>query len=739
LAAANLGLQGMQAGNAALNTGIAGAQTGLQGVGQGVNAGQYGLAGLNQAGQQATNLANIGTQQLGAEQGVIGTQAQQGATQQAQQQNIINQAIQNYATAQQYPFMQLGLLNSMLRGLPMQQASTSMYQAAPSTVSQLAGLGTAGLGLSSLMGKTSGSKRGGLQEDKVERYDVGGAIPMKMMNNQQLQQVQQSPSESAIAKIVAQGQLGLNNYMNSNPQAAKVMSQPLPQPQGLPPQQQVAQMDPNRTGLGAIGTGDMTRMAGGGILAFADGEKVPKADPLSPADVAYDQALHDSWLAKAAGTGLDYTVGLPITAGKALLGSLSGLYESAHPTYDKSGNIVKKESKKVDKEAEFQKSTEAGIAAYNALQDQKKAQAQAAVQAANPAAVNANGLAFDKMMANNPSNMIADANAAPPAAGLPGAGNPGAGTPSPVAAPKAAPAGIPMPAAPQAAPQEEYKIIHTQFGDVSVPASSPLAGLDLTKGNASTAIEKDVQSLMKSIEERKARAKDEALIRAGLGMMSAPARTGHNWADALTNLGVAGTGALNYLSAQEDENTKDLSKINTLKYEAAKADQARDLGLIGNIATLQQSKDIKDQQMALQEKMHRETLAASAQNLQARLAEINANKQLSREEKEREQQRLMTATASGELTRIQNSAYTTISKMHPELPADEIQRQADVYTYNVMSKGPYASMLNLPKPSDTPITPEKQPSWWDKHFGGTQTASAPQQSSVYSQVKASQQ
>ena len=58
----------------------------------------------------------------------------------------MNQAIQNYATAQQYPEQQLSFMNSMLRGLPTQQTTTATYQAAPSTVNQITGLGIAGLG-----------------------------------------------------------------------------------------------------------------------------------------------------------------------------------------------------------------------------------------------------------------------------------------------------------------------------------------------------------------------------------------------------------------------------------------------------------------------------------------------------------------------------------------------------------------------------------------------------------------
>jgi len=91
--------------------------------------------GYNNAFQGATNQYNTG----------IGQLMQMGGQQQQLEQNKINQAIQNYSMGQQYPQQQLAFMNSMLRGLPLQTATTSAYQAPPSTASQVAGLGTAGI------------------------------------------------------------------------------------------------------------------------------------------------------------------------------------------------------------------------------------------------------------------------------------------------------------------------------------------------------------------------------------------------------------------------------------------------------------------------------------------------------------------------------------------------------------------------------------------------------------------
>jgi hypothetical protein len=116
-----------------------GANLGMQGYGTA-------LQGLGQANQAAGTLGQLGTQQLGAQTNIAQLQSQVGAQQQAQEQQKINQSIQDYATAQQYPYMQLGIMNAMLRGLPLQSTTTQSYQAQPSTGQQLLGYGLGALG-----------------------------------------------------------------------------------------------------------------------------------------------------------------------------------------------------------------------------------------------------------------------------------------------------------------------------------------------------------------------------------------------------------------------------------------------------------------------------------------------------------------------------------------------------------------------------------------------------------------
>jgi hypothetical protein len=157
------GIQGSQAGMQGAGLGLQGVDRQLAGTGQGMQGAQVGLqgvtgaqAGYGLANQAAANLSNIGTAQLGAQTGILGLQNQIGGQQQAQNQQYINQAIQNYAQAQEAPMTSLNQYNALLRGYAVPGQTTSQYQAAPPLVNQVAGLGTAGIGalaLNNAMGK----------------------------------------------------------------------------------------------------------------------------------------------------------------------------------------------------------------------------------------------------------------------------------------------------------------------------------------------------------------------------------------------------------------------------------------------------------------------------------------------------------------------------------------------------------------------------------------------------------
>jgi len=123
-----------------------GLQGAMQGAGlglQGIGAQQAGYSGANQA---AGILGQLGQTQYGQQMGILEGQNRFGQQQQQMEQQKINQAISDYATAQQYPMMQLGFMSNMLRGLPMQATTTQTYQAQPGMGQQALGYGLGALG-----------------------------------------------------------------------------------------------------------------------------------------------------------------------------------------------------------------------------------------------------------------------------------------------------------------------------------------------------------------------------------------------------------------------------------------------------------------------------------------------------------------------------------------------------------------------------------------------------------------
>ena len=103
---------------------------------------------------------------------------QYGQQQTQREQDIINQAVQNYANAQQYPMQQLGMYNALLRGYNTPTSASTQYQAAPSAMSQVGGLAATALGA---YGAGGGFKRkGGAIKEKT--YKAGGLVDLAIAN-----------------------------------------------------------------------------------------------------------------------------------------------------------------------------------------------------------------------------------------------------------------------------------------------------------------------------------------------------------------------------------------------------------------------------------------------------------------------------------------------------------------------------------------------------------------------------
>jgi hypothetical protein len=105
-----------------------------------------GLQGLQTALTGAGQLGTLGQNQYGQTMGINQLQSAYGGQQQQQVQNMLNNQYQDYLGYQNYPYKQLGFMSDMLRGLPLTQQSSTIYQPPPSMGSQVAGLGAVAAG-----------------------------------------------------------------------------------------------------------------------------------------------------------------------------------------------------------------------------------------------------------------------------------------------------------------------------------------------------------------------------------------------------------------------------------------------------------------------------------------------------------------------------------------------------------------------------------------------------------------
>jgi len=125
-----------------------------------------GLQGLQTALTSANALGSLGNQQYQQNMGINALQNQYGLQQQAQMQKDIDTKYQDFQNYQNYPYKQLGFMSDIIRGVPLTQTGSSVYQAPPSTAQNIASLGLGAAGVSKLWGGANGgvamSSGGGL-------------------------------------------------------------------------------------------------------------------------------------------------------------------------------------------------------------------------------------------------------------------------------------------------------------------------------------------------------------------------------------------------------------------------------------------------------------------------------------------------------------------------------------------------------------------------------------------------
>jgi len=125
-----------------------------------------GLQGLQTALSGAQGLGQLGQQQYQQNMGINALQNQYGLQQQAQMQKDVDTKYQDFLNFQNYPYKQLGFMSDIIRGAPLTQTGSALYQAPPSTAQNVMSLGLGAAGISKLAGMANGgvamSKGGGL-------------------------------------------------------------------------------------------------------------------------------------------------------------------------------------------------------------------------------------------------------------------------------------------------------------------------------------------------------------------------------------------------------------------------------------------------------------------------------------------------------------------------------------------------------------------------------------------------
>jgi len=292
--------------------GLAGLQAGEQSRQFGANLGMQGAGMLGQLGGQ---FGQLGQQAFGQQAGALQAQQQAGAIQQAQTQQQRDQAYEEFMRQQLYPQSQLQFLSSLLRGsVVAPQQTMYSYQAQPSMVSQIGGLGLGALGMS----KAFGAKEGG----EVPGYADGGVTGGKdglasnvakltkfLLSSQNPEQDVRRMSGTPIEKYLALQKVQQLRGATQNQAALD---------RGVP---QGTVMD--EMGLAGMDAGVMEEpYAGGGIVAFQYGgssmgaemgEMIEQEPPRKPTPEEVDAAIAAR---RARGENLGLAQILDIQSGK---------------------------------------------------------------------------------------------------------------------------------------------------------------------------------------------------------------------------------------------------------------------------------------------------------------------------------------------------------------------------------------------------------------------------------------
>jgi len=221
----------------------------------------YGMQGLQTGLQAAGQLGQLGQQQFGQGMDINKLQSAYGGQQQQLEQQGLSQSYQDFLNQQNYPYKQLGFMSDILRGTPTGSSSSmNMYQAPPSMLGQLGGLGLGAYGVSQLMKAEGGSVHDYADGGEVNTYagDQGSVTSEEniadiadSLSDQQLQVAYQNAQARRDVNAIKAIETELAQRASDRSGMSSAFNQ-------LPPNAQENMYE-------------VARGANGGIVAFADG------------------------------------------------------------------------------------------------------------------------------------------------------------------------------------------------------------------------------------------------------------------------------------------------------------------------------------------------------------------------------------------------------------------------------------------------------------------------------------
>ena len=259
-----------------------------------------GLRGYGIAGQMAGTLGQLGQTQFGQQQGAIQAQAAAGAQQQAQAQQGLTQAYQDFLTQRGYPQQQLAFMSDILRGVPLGQQTQVQYQAPPPMASQLAQLGLGAYGVSQMMKKDGGiikMAEGGIADAAPSGYHVPPEKLMGMMDKMSTEQLQAvgENAQNAVTLGLVQAEMAKRQAMANG----QILAQEVPEGTVKDAMMGIDQVPMDERMFADTTVGEYVPeepkeepvLRSGGIVAFAKGKEV-KETPAAPDDIAALRAMN---------------------------------------------------------------------------------------------------------------------------------------------------------------------------------------------------------------------------------------------------------------------------------------------------------------------------------------------------------------------------------------------------------------------------------------------------------------